>query len=95
MKCVSCWFYPLIILVYMAAVDYKVLTEATVVIVTTLRHVTLSETRTQLLPSLPFLVHYSLIVLALDATNSELLAGSLHKPYINPYPANVENMVSS
>jgi len=46
MKCVSCWLYYLIILVYMAAVNYEVLTEAIVIIVTTLRHITLSETRT-------------------------------------------------
>jgi hypothetical protein len=83
MKCVPCWLYYLIILVYIAAVCYKVLTEAVVFTVTALRHVTLSETRTQPLPSFPILVHHSQIILALDAMYSELLAVSLNKPYIN------------
>ena len=78
-KYVSCWLYYLIILVYMVAVCYKVLPEALVVIITALRH----ESRSQPLPSVPFLVHYSLIILALDAVYLVLLAMSLHKPYIN------------
>jgi hypothetical protein len=83
MKCVPLWLYYLIILVYMAAVSYKILTEAVVVIVTALRHITLSETKSQPLPSLPHLVHYLLVILALDAMYFELLAVSLNKPYIN------------
>jgi DMSO/TMAO reductase YedYZ heme-binding membrane subunit len=82
-QCVPCWLSYLIILVYMVAMCFKILTEALVVNLSASRQVTLSETGSQPLPSVPFLVRYSLIVLALDAMYSELLAVSLNKPCIN------------
>ena len=60
-----------------------VLTVSVVFIVTALRHITLSETRSQPLLSFPYLVLYLLIIVTWGAMYFELLAVSLNEPYIN------------